>query len=89
VPDNKLLLITLLVKLGVAAAVASALARSRTFERLLFAEQRRHRQTVVMLAFFLVPVTLGVLVRTSVPNFLAADISFETCILLGLLVGPG
>jgi two-component system LytT family sensor kinase len=89
VPDNKLLLITLLVKLGVAAAVASALARSRTFERLLFAERRRHRQTVVMLAFFLVPVTLGVLVRTSVPNFLAADISFETCILLGLLVGPG
>jgi two-component system LytT family sensor kinase len=89
VPDNKLILITLLVKLGVAAAVASALARSRTFESLLFAEKRRHRQTAVMLAFFLVPVTLGVLVRTTVPNFLAADISFETCILLGLLVGPG
>jgi len=89
VPDNKLILITLLVKLGVAAAVASALARSRTFESLLFAEHRRHRQTAIMLAFFLVPVTLGVLVRTTVPNFLAADISFETCILLGLLVGPG
>ncbi len=88
-PDNKLILITLLVKLGVAAAVASALARSRTFQGLLFAEHRRHRQTAVMLAFFLVPVTLGVLVRTTVPNFLAADISFETCILLGLLVGPG
>jgi two-component system LytT family sensor kinase len=28
-------------------------------------------------------------VRTTVPNFLAADISFETTILLGLLVGPG
>ena len=35
------------------------------------------------------PLTLGVLVRTTVPNFLAADISFETVILLGLLVGPG
>ena len=87
--DNKLILITLLVKLGVAAAVASALARSRTFQRLLFAEHRRHRQTAVMLAFFLVPLTLGVWVRTTVPNFLAADISFESTILLGLLVGPG
>jgi len=73
----------------VAAAVASALARSRTFQRLLFAEHRRHRQTAAMLAFFLVPLTLGVWVRTTVPNFLAADISFETTILLGLLVGPG
>ncbi len=87
--DNKLILITLLVKLGVAAAVASALARSRTFQRLLFAEQRRRRETVALLAFFLVPLTLGVWVRTTVPNFLAADISFETVILLGLLVGPG
>jgi two-component system, LytTR family, sensor kinase len=34
------------------------------------------------------PLTLGVLVRTMVPNFLAADLSFETTILLGILVGP-
>ncbi len=87
--DNKLILITLLVKLGVAAAVASALARSRTFQKLLFADHRRHRQTATLLAFFLVPLTLGVWVRTTVPNFLAADISFETVILLGLLLGPG
>ena len=79
----------MLVKLGVAAAVASALARSRTFQRLLFAESRRRRETVALLAFLLVPLTLGVLIRTTVPNFLAADISFETVILLGLLVGPG
>lgn len=85
---NTLILITLLVKLGVAAAVASALARSRTFQRLLFAERRGNWETAGLLAFFLVPLTLGVLVRTTVPNFLAADISFETVILLGLLVGP-
>jgi two-component system LytT family sensor kinase len=89
VVDNKLILITLLVKLGVAAAVASALARSRTFQRLLFAEQRIPRQTLAMLAFILVPLTLGVWIRFLVPNFLAADISFETAILLGLLLGPG
>jgi len=89
VVDNRLILITLLVKLGVAAAVASALARSRTFQSLLFAERRGRYQTVGLLAFFLVPLTLGVWLRLIVPNFQAADISFETVILLGLLVGPG
>ena len=86
---NTLVFITLLVKLGVAAAVASALARSRTFQRLLFADKRRPRQTAALVAFMLVPLTLGVWVRTKVPNFQAADISFETVILLGLLVSPG
>jgi two-component system LytT family sensor kinase len=55
---------------------------------LFFAEKRRPSQTLGLLAFFLVPLTLGVWIRTSVPNFLAADVSFETIILLGLLVGP-
>jgi len=85
---DRLILITLLVKLGVVASVASVLARASTFRRLFFAERRRPRQTVALLAFFLVPLTLGVWIRTSVPNFLAADISFETIILLGLLIGP-
>ena len=49
------------------------------------APRRRWR----LLAFFLVPLTLGVWLRFWVPNFLAADISFETVILLGLLIGPG
>jgi two-component system LytT family sensor kinase len=88
VADEKLFLITLLVKLGVAAAVASALARARTFQTLLFAVKRRRSQTAALLAFLVVPLTLGVWVRTTVPNFLAADISFETTILLGLIVGP-
>ncbi len=85
---NNLILITLLVKLGVMASVASVLARVSTFRRLFFADERRPRQTLALLAFFLVPLTLGVWVRIAVPNFLAADISFETVILLGLLVGP-
>ncbi len=85
---DRLILITLLVKLGVVASVASVLARVSTFRRLFFAEHRRTRQTLGLLAFFLVPLTLGVWLRTFVPNFLAADISLETIILLGLLVGP-
>ena len=86
--DN-LILITLLVKLGVVAAVASVLARVSTFRRLFFAERRTPGQTLALLAFFLVPLTLGVWIRIEVPNFLAADISFATVILLGLLLGPG
>jgi two-component system LytT family sensor kinase len=80
--------ITLLVKLGVVASVASVLARVTTFRRLMFTDKRSPRQTMALLAFIVVPLTLGVWVRIRVPNFLAADISFETVILLGLLLGP-
>ena len=85
---SNLIWITLLVKLGVMASVASVLARVTTFRRLLFAEKRRPAQTLGLLAFFLVPLTIGVWLRFRVPNFLAADVSFETVILLGLLIGP-
>ncbi len=85
---DRLILITLLVKLGVMASVASVLARASSFRRLFFAEIAGLVKHSLLLAFFLVPLTLGVWVRTAVPNFLAADISFETVILLGLLLGP-
>jgi two-component system LytT family sensor kinase len=87
--DSRLILITLLIKLGVAAAVSSALGRSREFQNLLFREDRSITQTLGLLAFICVPLGLGVLVRVAVPNFYAADISFETTILIGILIGPG
>ena len=89
VTDN-LIWITLLVKLGVMGSTASVLARVTTFRRLFFAEKRSPRQTLALLAFILAPLTMGVWLRFRVPNnaFLGADISFETVILLGLLVGP-
>jgi two-component system LytT family sensor kinase len=86
-PDS-LILITLLVELGVAAAVSSSLARSNTFKNLLLLRHRTWRQTLGLLACICIPLTLGVWVRVRVPNFYAADISFETNILLGLLLGP-
>jgi two-component system, LytTR family, sensor kinase len=86
--DSKLILITLLIELGVAAAVSSSLARSKTFKNLLLAPNRGLRQTVWLVAIIVAPLTLGVLVRVMVPNFLAADLSLETTILLGILVGP-
>ena len=85
---DRLVLITLLVKLGVVASLASVLARATTFRRLLFAERRGPRQTLALLAFFLVPLTRGVWFRILVPSFLAGDISFEAIVLLGLLIGP-
>ena len=86
--ESKLILITLLIKLGVAAAVSGALARSRVFQNLLFNQKRRPAQSLGLLAFIVVPLALGVWVRVIVPNFLAADLSFETTILLGILLGP-
>src|SRR5258707_11560581 len=86
--DSKLVLITLLIELGVAAAVSSSLARSKTFKNLLLTSNRSPRQTVSLVAIIVSPLTLGVLVRVMVPNFLAADVSFETTIVLGILVGP-
>src|SRR3954462_13714962 len=86
---DSLILITLLVELGVAAAFSSSLGRSNTFKNLLLLPRRTTRQTIAMVAMICIPLTLGVLIRVRVPNFLAADISFEATILLGLLLGPG
>lgn len=85
--DNKLLLISLLVKLGVAAAVASSLARSISFKRLLLAGSRSRAELLRMLAWICIPLMLGVWVRVRVPNFLAADLSLQATALLGLLLG--
>ncbi|MGI4828751.1 MAG: sensor histidine kinase [Janthinobacterium lividum] len=87
--DPKLLLITLLIKLGVAAALASSLARSVRFKRLLLLQERSSADVLKMLAWICVPLALGVWIRVRVPNFLAADLSLQTTALLGLLLGSG
>jgi two-component system LytT family sensor kinase len=86
--DPKLVLITLLVELGVAAAISTSLTRSKTFKGVLLTPRRNLRQTISLVMMICIPLTLGVWVRTIVPNFLAADLSFEMTILLGILVGP-
>jgi two-component system LytT family sensor kinase len=85
--DQRLILITLLVKLGVAAAVASAVVRSRYFKSLLFREERTLAQKLHMALFLVVPLALGVVVRLAVKNFLAADLGYECAILLGVIGG--
>ncbi|MGP8259912.1 MAG: sensor histidine kinase [Acidobacteriaceae bacterium] len=85
---DSLILITLLVELGVAAAVSATLARSNTFKNLMLLPRRNLRQTLALVAMVCIPLTLGVWIRVRVPNFLAADLSYEATILLGLLLGP-
>ncbi len=86
--STSLLLITLLVELGVAAAVSSSLGRSKAFRDLLLLRHRSSGQTAKLVAMLVIPLMAGVWIRVHVPNFLAADLSFETTILLGILLGP-
>ncbi|MGC2321991.1 MAG: LytS/YhcK type 5TM receptor domain-containing protein, partial [Terriglobales bacterium] len=85
--DSRFILVTLLVKLGVAAAVSSAVVRSRYFKELLFQEERTLQQKVHLTLFIATPFALGVLVRVAVRNFQAADLSVEAAILLGVIGG--
>ncbi len=85
--DQRLILVTLLVKLGVAAAVSSALVRAKSFKRMLFREDRTVAEKVNFVLFAVFPFALGVMVRGSVHNFLAADLSFEASLLIGVIAG--
>lgn len=85
--DQRIVLITLLIKLGVAAAVSSVLARSRRFRVLLFHEDRTLSENIEMVIFIGVPYGLGVIVRHTVKNFISADLSFESSILMGVITG--
>jgi two-component system, LytTR family, sensor kinase len=85
---DRLIAINLLIQLGVAAAVASALVRSRIFKDLLFTEPRSLAQTLYLVLWIGMPFALGVVVRITTPSFLAADLSFESSILTGVIGGP-
>ena len=85
--EQRLILINLLVKLGVAAAVASALVRSVEFKRLLFLEERTIKQKIYLVLWIGIPLAIGVWIRFSAKSFFAGDLSFETAILLGVIAG--
>lgn len=85
--EQRLILINLLIKLGVAAAVASTLVRSLEFKKLLFREDRSLRQKIYLVLWIGAPLAIGVWFRLSAKSFLAGDLSFETAILLGVIGG--
>ena len=85
--DLEFLLIQLLLKMGVATAVASALGRSHEFKKLLFARRRSRERNILFVLFTCIPFALGVYFSLRVKNFQAADLGFEAAILVGVLGG--
>ena len=85
--EQRLILINLLIKLGVAAAVASTLVRSVEFKNLLFREERTLKQQIYLVLWVGLPLALAVQIRFIQTSFLAGDLSFETTILLGVIAG--
>ncbi len=79
------LLFTLVLKVGVAASLAALLARSATFRKVLFTEERDSDQKVQFLLLLTPPLALGVILRLVGYRF--ADLTLEGAFLLGLLGG--
>lgn len=86
--SGTLLPVSLLLRLGVIAAIAAVLARSMVFKRYLYQEHRTWRQKSIFALFIAVPVALGVMIRLSTP-FTPADVSLEGALLIGVLGGQG
>jgi two-component system, LytTR family, sensor kinase len=85
--EPRLILVHLLIKLGVAATVATVLVRSKEFKKLLFQEHRETRHKIYLALWMAIPIALGVWIRFSVRSFLAGDLSLETTVLLGVIGG--
>ena len=91
--EQRLILINLLIKLAVAAAVASALVRSIEFKSLLFREDRTLKQRIYLVLWLCIAewigihLALGVWIRIGAESSFAGDLSFETVILLGVFAG--
>ncbi|TAM84629.1 MAG: sensor histidine kinase [Acidobacteria bacterium] len=81
-----LVLVTLLIKLGVIASLASIIARFDKFRRLLLVEIRAPKQKLLFAAFLGVPFMLGVLTRL-IAGYQGGDLSLEITVLGGLLGG--
>src|SRR5215470_9607342 len=83
--EQRLILVNLLVKLGVAAAVASALVRSVEFKSLLFREDRTLKQKIYLVLWIGIPLALGVWIRFSAKSLTAGALSFATALILGVI----
>lgn len=81
------LLVTLLIKIGVAAAIASFLVRVRFFSRAISHEERSYRDRMVLVACFAVVFGASVAVRIVTHSYQAADLGLEGSFLSGLLGG--
>ena len=81
------LLLTLLVKLGVVASLASILVRPNAVQRMLLRENRTLNQRLKLALWFSVVFATGVLVRVLSPAYRAVDLGLEGSLLAGILGG--
>jgi two-component system LytT family sensor kinase len=84
--QNEFILLTLLLKMAVIASLASVMARSRTFENLLFIEKKNFKEKMHLVFLLGLPLAVGMAARLLL-NYAAADVSMEGCFLIGLLGG--
>jgi two-component system, LytTR family, sensor kinase len=81
------LLVTLLVKLGVVASLASILVRPYAVQRMLMRENRTLNQRLKMALWFSAVFAAGVFTRVVSSVYLAVDLGLEGSLLAGMLGG--
>lgn len=84
---DQFLLVTLLVKVGVMASLATILVRYRFFKRILLVEDRGRREDWQFASLFGFFIALGILFRLLL-GYAGADISLAGILLIGVLTGP-
>src|SRR5580704_944828 len=84
---NEAYLVTLLVKLGVVASLASILTRSSGAKRMLLREQRTLNQRLRLALWFALIFGAGVATRVVTVSYLAVDLGLEASLLAGILGG--
>src|SRR5450755_2661251 len=85
--EPRLILVYVLLKLGGAAALSSALGRAKEFKKLIFRERLETRHKLYLALAMGIPIALGVWIRLNVKSFLSGDLSLETALLLGVIGG--
>ena len=84
---EQILLITLVVKLAVMAALATMLVRYRRFRHILIFERRAWPDRLIFALSLGIPLSAGVVSRLLL-HYDAADLTLEGSFLAGLIAGP-
>ena len=84
--EDQFILVTLLIKVGVMASLATILIRSGRFKRLLF-EQKGARERWGFAMVLGILLSMGVMMRLTI-HYNAVDLSLSGTFLVGLLTGP-
>ena len=80
-------LVILLVKLAMAASLASILVRFEVFKRSLLREERRLVERFWLAVSFSAVYGFGVATRVATDTYIAADVGLEGCLIAGLVGG--